>query len=165
MIAERHRDEFGLLAVIVPRRRRLARLIASCGRWRGLRLSAPTSRVEAKIEDESRFRQSCMSELGIVLAAGEGAIFHAGNKIRISNRSPIGHYRVPAYLRGKTGTVEAVIEPTGIDNEQEGYGRNAGRKRHYYRIAVPLVEIWPDYVGSPRDGLRIEVFETWLEGI
>jgi Cytochrome P460 len=56
-------------------------------------------------------------------------------------------------------------EPTGIDNEQEGYGRNAGKKLHYYRIAVPMTEIWSDYAGSPRDGLRIEVFETWLERI
>ncbi len=106
-----------------------------------------------------------MSQLGIVLADGEGAIFRAGDKIRISNRSPIGHYRVPVYLRGKTGTVESVIEPKAIDNEQEGYGQNAGKKLHYYRIAVPLTEIWPDYVGSSRDGLRIEVFETWLERI
>ena len=106
-----------------------------------------------------------MSELGIVLAVGEDAVFHAGDRIRVSSRSPIGHYRVLAYLRGKAGTVETVIEPTGIDNEQEGYGRNAGKKLHYYRIAVPLMEIWPDYAGSSRDGLRIEVFETWLEGI
>ena len=52
-----------------------------------------------------------------------------------------------------------------VDNEQEGYGRNAGSKLHYYRIAMPMTEIWPDYAGSPRDGLRIEVFETWLERI
>jgi hypothetical protein len=105
-----------------------------------------------------------MSEPGIVLALGEAPIFHPGDRIRVSNRSPIGHYRVPAYLRGKTGTVEVVIEPAGIDNEQEGYGRNAGTKLHYYRIAVPLMQIWPEYAGSPRDGLRIEVFESWLEG-
>ena len=41
-------------------------------------------------------------------------------------RSPVGHYRVPTYLRGKTGSVETVIEPAGIDNEEEAYGRNAG---------------------------------------
>ena len=72
---------------------------------------------------------------------------------------------VPIYLRGKTGAVEAVIEPAAIDYEKEGYGRNAGSKRHYYRIALPMTEIWPDYAGSPRDGLRVEVFETWLERI
>jgi len=106
-----------------------------------------------------------MSELGVVFALGEEPLFRAGDLIRVLHRSPIGHYRVPLYLRGKVGTVETVIEPMGLDNEQEGYGRNAGEKRHYYRIAVPMTEIWPAYGGSPHDGLRIEVFETWLERI
>ena len=88
-----------------------------------------------------------------------------GDRIRILTRSPVGHYRVPLYLRGKAGVVETVIEPAGIDNEEEAYGRNAGMKRHYYRIALPMTEIWADYEGSPRDGLHIEVFETWLERI
>jgi nitrile hydratase len=52
-----------------------------------------------------------------------------------------------------------------VDNEEEAYGRNAGSKGHYYRIAIPMTEIWSDYVGSPNDGLRIEIFENWLERI
>jgi nitrile hydratase len=104
-----------------------------------------------------------MSMHDIVKALGEEAIFQAGDAIRILDRAPIGHYRVPTYLRGKTGVVDAVIEPSGLDNEQEGYGRNAGAKLHYYRVAIPMTQIWPGYDGSPNDGLRIEVFETWLE--
>ena len=75
----------------------------------------------------------------------------------------MGHYRVPHYIRGKTAVVEAIIEPTGVNNEEEGLGRNAGMKRHYYRLAMQLSELWPKYSGSKNDGLRIEVFETWLE--
>jgi hypothetical protein len=105
------------------------------------------------------------SDAHIVLAAGEAPVFGPGDRVRILTRSPVGHYRVPTYLRGKSGVVEAVIEPVGLDNEEEAYGRNAGMKRHYYRVAVPMTEIWPDYTGSPRDGLRIEIFETWLERI
>jgi len=101
----------------------------------------------------------------LVSALGEEPIFRPGDHIRVLTRSPVGHYRVPTSLRGRTGWVEAVIEPPAIDNEQEAYGRNAGSKLHYYRIAIPMAEIWPNYVGSPRDGLRIEVFETWLEKI
>jgi nitrile hydratase len=72
---------------------------------------------------------------------------------------------MPTYLRGKLGTVEAVIPTMAVDNEEEAYGRNAGSKGHYYRIAIPMTEIWSDYVGSPNDGLRIEIFENWLERI
>jgi len=95
---------------------------------------------------------------------GQAPIFAAGDLVTISKRSPIGHFRVPNYIRGKRATVEAVIEPAALNNEEEGFGRNAGNKRHYYRLAIPLTELWPDYSGSPIDGLRIEVFESWLEG-
>jgi nitrile hydratase subunit beta len=102
---------------------------------------------------------------GVIFALGEEPIFQPGDAVRILTRSPVGHYRVPTYLRGKSGAVEAIIEPAAIDNEQEGFGRNAGSKLHYYRVAIAMNEIWPDYRGSPRDGLRIEVYETWLERI
>lgn len=104
-----------------------------------------------------------MAGLGIIAALGEEPVFHPGDRIRVLEREPIGHYRVPTYLRGKRGAVDRVIEPAAVDNEEEGFGRNAGSKRHYYRIAIPLTEIWPDYTGAPNDGLYIEVFETWLE--
>ena len=100
---------------------------------------------------------------GIVLAEGEAPIFEVGERVRVLTRSPIGHYRVPQYVRGKRGVIEAIMPIRELDNEQEGFGRNAGSKRHYYRIALPMKELWPQYTGSPRDGLRIEVFETWLE--
>jgi nitrile hydratase len=112
---------------------------------------------------QSEPRAALTASLGIVAALVSQPIFRAGDRIRILTRSPVGHYRVPLYLRGKTGTVEAVIEPPGVDNEEEGFGRNAGVKLHYYRIALPMTGIWPDYGGSTRDSLRIEIYESWLE--
>lgn len=108
-------------------------------------------------------RVALHDESGIVLASGEAPVLAPGDPVRISHRLPVGHYRVPVYLRGRTGWVEAVIEPRGIDNEEEAFGRNAGRKLHYYRVGILMTDIWPRYEGSPTDGLRIEVFETWLE--
>jgi nitrile hydratase subunit beta len=58
---------------------------------------------------------------------------------------------VPTYIRGRRGRVQAVVEPAAINNEDEGFGRNAGVKRHYYRIAIPLSELWKGYVGSKYD--------------
>lgn len=101
----------------------------------------------------------------VVTATGEAPAFAPGDLVRVDNRVPIGHYRVPTYLRNKVGTVLKVIEPTLVDNEEEGYGRNAGNRRHYYRISVPMADIWPGYKGSPRDEVRIEVFESWLERV
>jgi hypothetical protein len=102
--------------------------------------------------------------LGVVTAAGEAARFAPGDHIRVKARSPIGHYRVPHYLRDKAGVVESIVEPVAVDNEEEGYGRNAGSRLHYYRVAFLMKEIWPRY-GPPRDRLLIEIFESWLEQI
>lgn len=98
-------------------------------------------------------------------AEREEAIFRPGDVVRVLERFPIGHYRVPLYIRGKSGVVQSVIEPRAVNNEDEGFGHNAGSKRHYYRVAIPMSEIWTDYGGSPRDDLRIEIFETWLERV
>ncbi|MFP0198858.1 MULTISPECIES: SH3-like domain-containing protein [Pseudomonas] len=102
---------------------------------------------------------------GVVSAAGELPVFSHGDSVRVLERSPVGHYRVPIYLRGKVGIVEAVMQPAAVNNEDEGYGHNAGSKLHYYRIAIPMTEVWPNYAGSPSDGIRIEVYETWLERV
>ena len=101
----------------------------------------------------------------VVLATGEQPAFRSGERVRLGARMPIGHYRVPLYLSGKTGLIVAVMEPAGLDNEEEGFGRNAGNRRHYYRIAFPMQEVWPAYPGPAHDRLLIEVFETWLERI
>jgi hypothetical protein len=103
------------------------------------------------------------SDANVVFAEREVPIFSVGDMVRVAERSPVGHYRVPTYLRGKTGVIEAVIEPPGIDNEDESYGRNAGIKLHYYRVSFPMTGIWENYKDSPRDALHIEVFETWLQ--
>jgi nitrile hydratase len=103
--------------------------------------------------------------LVVVPALGELPRYEAGMGVRVLSRSPIGHYRVPMYLRGKQGLIESVIEPRALDNEQEGFGRNAGSRLHYYRVAFPMTEVWPLYHCSPNDGLRCEIYETWLERI
>jgi nitrile hydratase len=102
---------------------------------------------------------------GVVKATGEEPVFQAGDRVMISVRYPVGHYRVPRYIRGKQCVIESVIEPRALNNEEEGFGRNAGQKRHYYRVAIPLRDLWPGYGGSAADGLRIEVYESWLERI
>ena len=102
----------------------------------------------------------------VVLALGEEPGLRTGRPG--PDPDPLAGRPLPgaALLRGKTGMVEAVIEPAGIDNEEEAYGRNAGGQ------APLLPHRHPDGRRSGRtmrarrsDGLRIEVFETWLERI
>jgi hypothetical protein len=103
--------------------------------------------------------------ISIVKALGEEPRFKAGDHVRVSVRFPAGHYRVPTYIRGKRGIVELILRPAAVNNEEEGFGRNAGSKGWYYRVSIPLTELWPGNAGPPQDQLVIEIFETWLEKI
>ena len=115
------------------------------------------------MQDSSR--KSVETLLDVIFGVADEPSFRPGDRIRILSRSPPGHYRMPFYLRGKRGTVEAIIERAVVDNDEGGYDQNAGPNLHHYRVAIPMTEIWPDYVGSPRDGLRIEIVEAWLARI
>ena len=92
------------------------------------------------------------------------ALFKEGEKVRVSEKFPIGHYRVPMYLRGKTVTIAKNLG-RHINPEEEAFGRNAGNETWYYQVIILQAELWPDYLGKKEDTLEIEVFEPWLESI
>jgi len=111
----------------------------------------------------TNFTSQIQPRLTLVKALGEEPLFKVGDRVKVSIRYPVGHYRVPRYVRGKHAVVEKVIQPAAVNNEEEGFGRNAGSKRHYYRVVIPLSALWVGYLGPAEDNLRIEIYETWLE--
>ena len=151
--------EFARERELVHLRYELRRLLAD---RRGDEAAPLLARLREMAADEARFEKAFPA---VRLADGEAAIFEPGEAVRIAQRFPIGHYRVPRYIRGKLGVIEAVIEPRAVNNEEEGFGRNAGSKRHYYRVSLAMADLWRDYPGSFRDQLKIEVYETWLEEV
>ena len=44
--------------------------------------------------------------------------------------------------------------PTGFDGLP---------KRPLYRVRIRQTDIWPDYKGSDKDVLELEIYEHWLE--
>lgn len=92
------------------------------------------------------------------------AKFKIGDKAIVSVRYPIGHYRVPMYLRGKEVEIIRVIGKY-INPEEEAFGRNGGSKLWCYLISILQKNLWPKYEGHEKDRLEVEVFESWLETI
>lgn len=87
--------------------------------------------------------------------------FGIGDRVRISDRTPPVHHRVPAYVKGRTGIVERVC---GRHGRPEGFVRGNGEpKTRLYRVRIPQTALWRDYAGAPADTLDIEIFEHWLE--
>ena len=87
--------------------------------------------------------------------------FSVGQRVRIADRTPPAHHRVPAYAKGQVGTVERIC---GLHGQPELFVRGDGEPRvHLYRVRIPQPALWPDYSGSRDDTLDIEIFEHWLE--
>ena len=65
----------------------------------------------------------------VVMACGEQPIFAAGDEVVITVALSGRSLPRADYIRGKKGTVESVIKPAAVNNEEEGFGRNAGTER------------------------------------
>lgn len=88
-------------------------------------------------------------------------IFKVGDRVRIDDRTPPVHHRVPAYAKGQVGVVERVC---GLHGEPEKFIRGDGEPRQrIYRVRIPQDELWQGYEGTEKDKLDIEIFEHWLE--
>ena len=87
--------------------------------------------------------------------------FKVGDRVRIADRTPPVHHRVPAYAKGHEGTIERVC---GLHGEPEKFIRGDGEPRQrIYRVRIDQTELWDQYQGSSADKLDIEIFEHWLE--
>jgi nitrile hydratase len=100
--------------------------------------------------------------LGIDLAKASSPAFLANDLVKIKNKTPVGHYRTPFYVRGKTGRIERILDEF-INPEEEAYGKNVGSKVRLYRVSFAQQELWPEYHSASLDQLQIEISEHWLE--
>lgn len=87
--------------------------------------------------------------------------FTVGQRVRIADRTPPVHHRVPSYAKGKVGLIERIC---GLHGEPEKFIRGDGMPaRRIYRVRIPQSDLWQDYEGTDRDKLEIEIYEHWLE--
>jgi nitrile hydratase len=92
----------------------------------------------------------------------EKALFEAGERVRVRNAAPPGHIRTPFYIRGHVGTIERLC---GVfpNPEELAQMRDGLPAKPLYRVRFAQKDVWPDYRGSARDVLEIEIFQHWLE--
>ena len=87
--------------------------------------------------------------------------FSVGQRVRIDDRTPPIHHRVPGYAKGHVGVIERVC---GLHGDPEKFIRGDGEpKQRIYRVTILQQDLWPDYTGTSEDKLEIEIFEHWLE--
>ncbi len=82
-------------------------------------------------------------------------------RVTVRTAMPPGHVRTPAYLRGKTGTVERSCGTFG-NPEERAYGRLSDQKE-LLRVRFTMAELWGPDAERPEDTLEAEIYAHWLE--
>jgi nitrile hydratase len=89
-------------------------------------------------------------------------IYSAGEAVRIRDIGKAGHVRTPLYVRNKVGLIDSYV---GLfeNPEERAYGRIGCEPIPLYRVRLKQNDLWPDYEGSDRDTLVLEIYDHWLE--
>jgi len=86
--------------------------------------------------------------------------FQTGQRVRARNINPIGHTRLPRYVRGKVGTIE---RDHGVFVFPDTNSQFLGEKpQHVYSVRFAARELWGEQA-SPRDSIYINMWDDYLE--
>lgn len=126
--------------------------------FRGDPDAEPTRREDPSLVEAARrlvyTRQSPQRDLAVTPR------FTIGDRVRVRNVHPIGHTRLPRYVRGKTGTVDRVH---GVHELQDtGWDHPRGQAQTLYTVRFDVSELWGDWAES-NETLRIDMWDSYLE--
>ena len=90
------------------------------------------------------------------------AAFKSGDRVRAKNLNPVGHTRLPRYVKGHVGVIE---RGHGVhvfpDTNAHSQGENP---QHLYCVAFTTQELWGE-AASPRDKVYVDMWESYLERV
>ncbi len=90
------------------------------------------------------------------------ARFKVGDRIRIRNINPVGHTRVPRYIRGKVATIERAY---GVFIFPDTHAAQAGEKpQHLYAARFSARELWGEQA-NPLDNVVVDVWDDYVDPI
>jgi nitrile hydratase len=88
------------------------------------------------------------------------ARFRAGDAVVARNINPVGHTRLPRYIKGKRGVIRA---DHGVFTFPDTTAHGQGHKpQHLYSVRFMAQELWGDEA-SPRDSVFIDLFDDYMD--
>lgn len=86
--------------------------------------------------------------------------FRAGDAVIARNLNPVGHTRLPRYIKGKRGTIRL---DHGVFAFPDAAAHGLGHKaQHVYSVRFAAQELWGQTV-SPRDSVYIDLFDDYMD--
>jgi nitrile hydratase len=90
------------------------------------------------------------------------ARFRVGQRVRTRNIHPVGHTRLPRYVRGKVGTID---RDHGVFVFPDTNAHFLGEKpQHVYSVRFTARELWGDQA-APKDSVYVEMWDDYLETV
>jgi len=90
------------------------------------------------------------------------ARFAVGDAVLTRNVHPLGHTRIPRYVRGKRGVIHLIHGPEIFpDTNAHGLGE---RHQPVYSVRFDAAELW-GASAAPRQALFIDLWESYLEHV
>jgi hypothetical protein len=86
--------------------------------------------------------------------------FSVGDAVRTRLNNPDGHTRIPVYLRGRPGRIEAV-PGSFLFSDAEAKGIH-GVRETLYTVAFRATDLWGTDA-DPTETLAADLFESYLE--
>jgi nitrile hydratase subunit beta len=105
---------------------------------------------------------AALARSGSYLRDGPAQAFAPGDTVRARNLSPIGHTRLPRYVRGRIGVVERA-HGAHVFPDTHAHTHGGGEDpRPLYTVRFSARELWgPD--AAERDSVSLDLWEPYLE--
>jgi nitrile hydratase len=88
------------------------------------------------------------------------AAFKPGDRVRARNLNPIGHIRLPRYVRSRVGVI---ARDHGVHVFPDTNAHFLGEQpRHLYSVRFEARELWGE-ASSARDKVYVDLWESYLE--
>jgi nitrile hydratase subunit beta len=84
--------------------------------------------------------------------------FKVGDAVTVTNANPMGHTRVPRYIRGKQGVIHRLHEAF-VFPDANAHGSK--QPDHLYTVRFSAQEVWGKEA-DPRDSVYVDLFEAYL---
>jgi len=88
--------------------------------------------------------------------------FAIGQKVRSRKINPVGHTRIPRYVRGRIGTVELDHKAHVFPDSNADFRGEAPQRLYTVRFAAR--ELWGD-AANPADAVLVDLWEEYLEPV
>jgi nitrile hydratase beta subunit len=86
--------------------------------------------------------------------------FAVGDKVRARNLNPVGHTRLPRYVRGRAGVIERHHGPHVFPDSNAHF--RGEDPRHLYTVRFTAKELWGE-AARARDAVYLDLWEPYLE--